>query len=427
MLPSTIESQNEEPAQAPKVLKQLEFEIEEARGPRFLVAVCNNDKLTQDLRAGLNAHQKKISKKVVRISIPRNRGTLVDAILRQTKSATVGLVHLVPVKPAASGSSDKLFSQLNFQRDSLAKLGIPIILWIHGRQLPQLASQAPDLWSRRTAVFYFDVLPIEELLKRIFSSPDTLGNVKADEISRALGEILSAEENLRVCLSRRDRFSLPKADNFIQILRNSIQKLINECSRGRKIDVALWLWNASHIDSRLIRIWRRAYGNSLGDSAYLERNELLLSLAERIEAMLNQYSRELDKRIREKKRTALVALFVAYASNLWRDMVRHAIRKGIPTISIGINSIEIPDLRTTGSTWSEDILKNNAAEQLESWLAGETQKKPPVFSDKEAQILKCLYAQRGNRSRNYRGCDKDLRQQLLTKVRLFLGHIAVGR
>lgn len=405
------------------VLRQLEFELEEARGSRFLLAVCDDDERATDLRRALADRLKSLGSEIVSISASTITGSLVDTILRGSKSGSPAAVHLVQGKKLAPVISDKLFRELNFQRDSLARLQIPIIVWIYGHQLSKLASRAPDFWSRRTAIFYFDRLSIGVLLNRIFSEHGFPGDVTADEISKALAEALSSERELLTCLSNRDEFSLPKADGVIQRLRNSIQKLLHESSKGRKIDVALWLWNASQMDAFLQKKLRM-YFHSSDISAYLDRNELLLSLAERIDRLLQQYLQQLDERIRQKHPISLIGLFSAYAANIWKNKVRHASHDAMRMFRVA--PYDIPEPASASGSWVEDVFKSRAVQQLEAWLAGDIEERPPIFSDEEAAILRYLYQSKGNRSLKSpvpRPRIKQLVPQLQAKVRLFVGDI----
>jgi hypothetical protein len=411
-----------ESADSTATLKELEFEVEEGRGPRFLLAVCDDDERAAKLRMSLDAYLKQHGREPVEVVTPVNAANLVDVILAETRSGIPGVVHLIQAKDLPAKASDKFFGELNFQRDSLAKLGVPFILWLYGTQLPTLASRAPDFWSRRTAIFYFDTYSFTALIDRIFSQFTAISNVKADEISKALREILSCERELQTCLLSRRHFSLPKADSFIEKLRSSVQVLIAECTKGRKLDVALWLWNASHMDTLLRR--RKANDHLLAQATFLEFNDLLLLLAKRIDKVLRQYSAQLEQKIRDKQDLSLVQVFVKYALNLWAQMVRSA-KKQVENFS-AVKLDELPDAALTASNSSERMLKQYLADRLEAWLAGETDEKPSILSDEEAKVLKYLYMSKSDQPLPKPvpfERIKHLVPQLRTKVRLLLGDI----
>jgi hypothetical protein len=411
-----------ERVQVDAALKQLEFELDEGSGSRFFIAVCDSVGLADQVRKALDEHVRATDDNTVSISMPKNTGHLVNAVVQEAGSSKPRVVHILQAKAAPPGSADKLFGELNFQRDSLAKLQIPIIVWIYSRQLPRLAARAPDFWSRRTAVFYFDTLPISTLLNRLFKEHEAAESIKPDEISRALGEVMRFERDLQHCLSHRRNFSLPKADGIIQKLRTSMQQLIQESSGGRRIDVTLWLWNASEMNLRLGKYVR--ISKEVNNSAYLDRNGLLLSLAQRIEHILKLYLQKLDQRIRDRRPINLLDMFIAHTSNMWRSMVRHATQDAMQTLSI--EPYDFVDARTTSTTWIEDVFQSHVIEQFEAWLAGEINSKPPVFSDEEASVLQYLYRRKGGPPKKAPVTSrrmKELIPQLQTKVRLWLGDI----
>jgi hypothetical protein len=413
------------PIDSGEVLKQLELELDVGQGSRFLLAVCDDDDRAAGLRTTLDKHVAAEGRIAVHVMAPLTNKSLAEAILNETKSHRLGAVHLLQAKNLPAGSANKIFGELNFQRDTLSRFEVPIIVWLYSRQVSKLASRAPDFWSRRTAIFHFDSLSIDVLLKRIFTGLPLTDNAGRDEISQALRELLSSERALNVCLSGPDNFSLSKADNMIQSLRNSAQKLSNECLIGKKIDVALWLWNASQMNEVLER--QSGDIHNLNIPAYLDRNELLLSLAGRTGELLQNYLQQLDGRIRNKRRVSIIDLFISYATNIWRSMIQAAKKDAMQTLSI--EPYDIIEMGTNISTWPEDIFRGNAAAHLESWLAGDIPRKPAIFSDEEADLLKYLYNDKEDRKAKPpipMSRVRELLPHLQTKVRLFLGDITVG-
>ena len=399
-------------------LKELEFELSQGNGSRFLLAVCDDIERSNRIRTELNAHIRENDRDVVSIYAPTKSGNLVDAILKASEAGKPGAVHILEAKNVPE-TTDKLFSELNFQRDSLARLEIPMVVWLRTDQVERLASRAPDFWSRRTAIVYFDRLSTDALLDRIFGRRTQTVDIARDEISKALRDILSAERELDTCLSHKSNFSLPKTDKIIQKLRSSIQQLSRECSRGRKIDVVLWLWNASLMNRKFGHDWSRGLTDV---SADLDQNELLLSLAAQADKLLNRYLQQVEQRIRSKASISLLGLFITYATNIWRDMVRRATRDAMRTLSI--EPYDLVEFRSISPTYTEDVFRDRALQQFERWLAAEDVKKPMVFTDEEAAVLKYLYRSKsGEKSPRPVPARRlsELIPHLERKVRLWLG------
>jgi len=142
-------------------------------------------------------------------------------------------------------------------------------------------------------------------------------------------------------------------------------------------------------------------------------------MAERIEEVLQRYLDGLDERIRHKLPINLVGWFFTYAGGIWRNMVRHASRDAMSFLIEPFDSVSEQSL---GQVWPENIIRNRMTEQFESWLAGDSEKKPFVFSDEEAAVLKYLYHRRQGRLSppvsSHRM--KELMPELQAKVRLWL-------
>jgi hypothetical protein len=374
------------------VLKELEFELEEGSGPRFLLAVCDDDDRAKVIREAVDKRLELVGKDSVNLSSAAITGNVVDAILAHSTTGNPAAVHLVQAKNFSQDQADRFFRELNFQRDSISKLSVPVILWVNSQQLPKLASRAPDLWSRRTSTLYFDVSSIGALLERIFGVDETAANNQTDEIATALREILDAERGLNSCLSVQRNFSLRNADGFIQKLKVNAGKLLQECSNGRKLDVALWLWNASQMDLIVERGMRSRHGLDL--SAYLDRNDLLLALARQAERLLTQYLSQIDRVVRSKEKISLLDMVTSSSKKLWSNMVSAATHEAGRTQSIEYAAIEHYEPGVPSGPQKSS--GGSAAMEFELWLVGAVEKKPKIFTDEEAELLKYLYSKEGN-------------------------------
>src|SRR5215469_12302548 len=115
----------ESKSQNDRVLASLSFELKEGRGPKLLVAVCDESDRADQLRRQLDEEIRLAGKTPASLVIPPATNSIVDAIFRGNRAGTNGIVHLVEAKRLTSKQVDKLFAELNFQRDSLSHLEIP--------------------------------------------------------------------------------------------------------------------------------------------------------------------------------------------------------------------------------------------------------------------------------------------------------------
>jgi len=374
------------------VLKELEFELEEGSGPRFLLAVCDDDDRAKAIREAVDKRLESVGKDSINLSPTAITGNVVDAILAHSTTGNPAAVHLVQSKNFSSDQTDRFFRELNFQRDSISKLNVPVILWVNSGQLPKLASRAPDLWSRRTSTLYFDGSSISALLERIFGADNIGTDGQADEIATALREIFEAERGLNACLSVQRNFSIRNADGFIQRLKLNVGKLLQQCSKGRTLDVALWLWNASQLDLIVERGTRSKHG--LDVSAYLDRNDLLLAMARQVERLLMQYLSQIERVVRSKDKISLLEFVTSASKKLWSNMVTAAIHEAARTQSIEYAAIE--HYEPVAPFSPERSSSARAAMEFELWLVGAIEQKPEIFTDEEAELLKYLYGKEGN-------------------------------
>lgn len=363
---------------ADEALREIEFEIQEGQGPRFLLAICDDDARAGMFRDTIDKELAVTGRESISISAGTFSGSLVDAVLNKSKSGRPIAVHLVQTDSSENGAADKLFGELNFQRDSVSKLGLALIIWLRGSQLPRLAARAPDLWSRRTAILYFDKSSIDALLERIFSTASKPKGTRADEISIALRGILDAERDLNKCLSEKHNFSLSKADNLIRKLKTNIQRLLEQCQKGRQIDVTLSLWNASQLETFTESRTRLMHGID----SDVDRGGLLLALAEKVDDLFKSYLTRLESVIRTHSELSLLELFARDGRSTWRQMVKRATDEVMR---------QSPIERASETTNSESFFEDHAAEYFELWLAGSIAAKPAIFSNEEAKLLKYLY------------------------------------
>jgi len=164
--------------------------------------------------------------------------------------------------------------------------------------LDRLIAIAPDFWSRRSGVYYFDRGSIGDLLKKLFSRTLTDEKEWTPEptLSEAFSKVLTSEKELGRCLRHKEAFSLQKVDDVIREIRTGTSQLLEECNKGRQIEVALWLWNVSQLDQNLQLMLDNLKPDMRNrfESLYTDRNEALLHLSERMVSILEDYLKELE-------------------------------------------------------------------------------------------------------------------------------------
>jgi hypothetical protein len=288
---------------------------------------------------------------------------------------------------------EHVFSELNFHRYTLASLGLPLLVWLTSLQVQKLASTAPDFWSRRTAVYFFSKPSTKRLLEKLFAR-DRKGRVAPpSDVESAFAKILDSEKKLSRCLKKSQDFSVEAADAQIKNLESNLDHLTQQCKNGRQIEVALWLWNTTHVERNL-----RFFVDGLEPGArdvygyvYTDRSEVILYLAERMPQILPDYGKSVRDRVRQRKRANLLSLFRKVAFDRMNEVLaeidEHE-RRSVHTLPVV--SDEILDDYEAVEILGES---SQATYELESWLSGYGAKQPDYFSAAEARLLKALYSE----------------------------------
>jgi hypothetical protein len=375
-------------------LRDLLFEIEGGKEAKFLLCVCDDRLDRRTVRRNLIRGLRRGKKTVVSISAKNAAGRLLNSFSSVRGSDTVDCIDLWGIPSMKPTAAERVYAELNFHRDALASLGLPLLVWLTSAQVQKLASTAPDFWSRRTAVYFFNKPSTKELLERLFARDKRGKGAPPSDVESALLEILGSEKKLSRCLRKSQHFSVEAADAQIKILESSLDHLIQQCKKGRQIEVALWLWNATHVERSL-----RFFVNGLKEPGmkdvygyvYTDRSEVILYLAERMPEILAEYGKSVRKKVRQRKRANLVILFKDIAFDRMNEVLAE------------IEQHEERSVHTL-PVWSYEILDDYAGVQvvgessqetyeLESWLSGYSAKRPDYFSASEARMLKALYSE----------------------------------
>jgi len=381
-------------------LKDLLFEITEARATKFLVAVAFDLNQESTLRAELDAMLVRARVHLIDIPASALQGNMLATLSSRRDLDSSNGISISNIGELEASDAGSFFAELNFHRDWLAKLNLPIILWIPTNLLDRLIAIAPDFWSRRSSVYYFNRSSISELLNKLFSRThsDQKEWIPEPTLSEAFEKILSCEKELGRCLRDKKSFSLKRVDDEIREIQTGISQLIEECNKGRQIEVALWLWSFSQLDLNLQRMLDSLEPNMRNrfDSLYTDRNEALLNLSERMVAILQDYLKELEDNIRRKKQVSLVArarLVASMEINRMASALASSRELSISELEDEEDTVPTILHSTTDDEIEHEFLAR-AAEELEAWLAGFSEEYPSFFSKQEAELLKLLYTAR---------------------------------
>lgn len=380
-------------------LQDLLFELTEGGRAKFLFVLFDDTRTRTKLQALIEAELGKAGDRSSRVSVSSASKGLFRAIVNQSRRQVVNAIHLVGFEKLASPKQHRVLAELNFHRDALSNLGVPILIWLPAKLLPRMIADAPDLWSRRGAVYHFSQTTTKDFLKKIFgqSSGESKKWKPEPIISEAFKGIFATEKALGQCLRDRKSFSLTKADGLIAKIHGGVDSLVAECKRGRQIEVALWLWNLSHLDGELQSVLDSLEPNQQAqyESLYTDRNEALLYLSKKLPEILRRYRDSLAANISSKKRISLLQKSKEVAMTQLARMAREL--SSAAEVPIRLDT----DLEMyLGGLYPwmhspDTVFLQKAATDLEEWLAGVTKVGPSFLSRQEGELLKLLYSHPG--------------------------------
>jgi hypothetical protein len=393
---------NDAPARASKQVNDLIFEIVAERESKFLLLVCDDDEISKQIRETMDKELAEVWKNIVYITASKAADDLLHAFYAETLAERPEVMVLWGLQKLTPPIADAVLRQLNFHRDALAALKVPIVIWLTNELLSRFPGLAPDFWSRRTGIYRFTPQPTRELISRLFSKgKGGASSAHRSDIAKAIDEIRDSERALRKCL-RTDSFKVEHPDALMAKIRDNVVALRSQCEGGNPIDVALHLWKLARLDATLERV----VGDlSIGERnvfeyLYTDRNEALLFTAQKLPDIFLKYLENIPDRVRKKRRPDLVTDFYQVAIDKLAEIADDL----EASIGVSIDQLEntpiddeheddsdFPEPRST----VESTFGAQASYELESWLTGYNDKRPMVFSETEGQFLKLLYSDQG--------------------------------
>jgi hypothetical protein len=382
-----------------KQLQDLLFELVAGGRAKFLIVLCDGLRLRKNLQREIDAQLAKSGRRASRVSVSSLRESLYRVLVNQSRQKTVSAMHLLGFEKLNPVRQHRVFADLNFHRDALGTLGVPILIWLPAKILPKLITDAPDLWSRRGVVYHFSQTTTRSFLKNLFkqSLPESIKWKPEPVLSEAFKNIFATERALDQCLKDRNSFSLTKADSLIAKVHAGVETLVTECKHGRQIEVALWLWNLSHLDGELQGILDSLEPSQRiqYESLYTDRNEALLYLSKKLPDILRRYLDSLAANIKSKKRISLLRRSKDVAMSQLARMARELSSPAQLPLSFDSDTEGTLVDRYSWVPSPETILLEKAARDLEEWLVGLVKTGPSFLSKEEGELLKLLYLNPG--------------------------------
>jgi tetratricopeptide (TPR) repeat protein len=180
---TTIATANQE------MFERLLVSIEAGMGLlQIFIAVCDADRQREQI---ISDYERELAPnfQTYRVYLDRQEPSLRQAVDRATISDRNAIAMVLGAEALGLASPDdeslnKFFGYLQWTREALRSLKLPIVLWVPSRIFNQLVKRAPDFWSWRNGVFQFQ----PETSLSIVDLPE---NIRFDE---GLSSVLSAEQ-----------------------------------------------------------------------------------------------------------------------------------------------------------------------------------------------------------------------------------------
>ena len=364
-------------------LNDLAFELSDFAGFKLCLCVCDN-------RASQQGFAKQVLqqlqlRRIRAIELVATVGDLMQQLRLASKKAVAVVEELDLLSDAAF---DEQMRRLNFQRDALIALGIPICIWLSNTRLRRLAAVAPDLWSRRTATYQFSGEAIDGLILNLFTGlteePETRGEKLT--VVRTLSLLIAAEERLQ------DRPSMERGldenDPDVAVVLRCLNDLTKSCRQGGTLEVALHLGYLTTLDSTVKDI-RARYPSLPFGNIY----DAIVGLAPQMNKILVQYRKHFFSRLKSRAKVSLLGYFFSTARGYILSSLKHS--SETPEF-VDINyPQELGGFGAATTDWSTTAIENaRSAQRLEEWLQDEAaaDEVSAYFTPDERKALRAIAA-----------------------------------
>jgi tetratricopeptide (TPR) repeat protein len=158
---------------------------------QIFIAVCDADRQRENIIANYE-QELAPNYNIYRVYLDSQEPSLKQAITQQVTLTENAIAIVLGAETLGSFNQNeslkKFFGYLQWTREALRELKMPIILWIPSRIYNQIPKQAPDFWSWRNGVFHFQ--PELSLVQGDSSINQSLGNIKDNQE----GSVFSLEQ-----------------------------------------------------------------------------------------------------------------------------------------------------------------------------------------------------------------------------------------
>ncbi|MFN6029822.1 MAG: tetratricopeptide repeat protein [Dolichospermum sp.] len=149
---------------------------------QIFIAVCDADRQRENIIANYEQDLAP-NYNIYRVYLDSQEPSLKQAITQQVTLTENAIAIVLGAETLGAFNQNeslkKFFGYLQWTREALRELKMPIILWIPSRIYNQIPKQAPDFWSWRNGVFHFQ--PELSLVQGNFSINQSLGNIKDNQ------------------------------------------------------------------------------------------------------------------------------------------------------------------------------------------------------------------------------------------------------
>ena len=129
---------------------------------QIFIAVCDADRQRENIIANYEQDLAP-NYNIYRVYLDSQEPSLKQAITQQVTLTENAIAIVLGAETLGSFNQNeslkKFFGYLQWTREALRELKMPIILWIPSRIYDQIPKQAPDFWSWRNGVFHFQPEP----------------------------------------------------------------------------------------------------------------------------------------------------------------------------------------------------------------------------------------------------------------------------